>query len=845
MGKEECVAWYSLDQSDNARERYWLYLIAALQSVHGSLGKGTMEILQTTVRSSDTLEHSESFLSPLLNDLFLLKTPLFLVLDDYHLIHDLAIHRDMEFFIDNIPPSVHLIVTTRSEPPWPLPRWRARRQMHEIRQKDLAFSQEETAHLFGEIEGLHLNAEEIETLHNKTEGWITGLQLAIISLTNHSDTAGFINNFAGSHRHIFHFLSQEVLSGQSEARQEFLLKTSILKHFCPSLCNAVTGRDDSDELLLALERDNLFVIPLDTEGQWYTYHALFSDLLFHQLRKKEAHSIPLLHDRAAGWFLEQEAPEEALRHVLQGNDLQQGAHILQEHLETMMNREGPGLINECLHTFPGDLLARYPRLLIHKSWLHLIHKGKDEAKKYIDLAEKAGEQPTEYQDEMMGMLEVVKAYYHIYTHNFPAALRSAEKGLHLLPPHNIYWRTKVSIISGDARLFSGNPKDAYSFYKEAYKNNGLYGNVYLTLSTGFKLATSLYYMGRLTEARSLTRSLLDIKRKKGFTGVPRTGLLWVLLGELHREAGHLGEASQLVEKGITISDTEKPSLGWNLLFAITLSCSKKDYTKALETVKAMEDLHAQVQLPRFILIPKIALQARILSMMGKTEEARQCLTREKITVQGTVQGGQERLYLSLISLLIKEDHQQFTHEQIQRLFREIETQARKGNNTGVLIETLLLKSMYHDWKGDKDSGEKHCKEALHLGFTRGYRQTFLDWKEDLKDVLHRILPALQHSSGQEEQDFPAYILDLYGKDSSHQGRQHPISTSQNLIEDLSVREKEILLYMAQGLTNSDIAQKLYLSTGTVKWHASNMYGKLGVRNRTHAILRARELNLIP
>ncbi len=378
-GQEDKTAWYSLDETDNDPERFWIYLISALQCINEDIGRGALEMLRSGTATSDSAAGNEPFLTPLLNDLFLMDSPVYLVLDDYHLINNSRIHKAMIFFIENLPPTVHLVITTRSDPPWPLSRWRARAKMAEIRLEQLRFTEEEAARLLAESGGLPLTETQLHTLCKKIEGWVTGLQLVVSSLSISGNTEGFIQTFAGTHRHIFQFLSEEAYTGQPETAQKFLLQTSLLKHFCASLCDAVTGRTGSSDILANLERNNIFVIPLDEEGIWYRYHPLFADMLFYKLKSSSPEEIPVLHEKACRWFTEAGEPGEALSHALKGGDTGTAALILNNHIEELLPSEGLRFIIQYLKCFSPDQLKRYPRLIAHKAWSHLIDKGKEEA----------------------------------------------------------------------------------------------------------------------------------------------------------------------------------------------------------------------------------------------------------------------------------------------------------------------------------------------------------------------------------------------------------------------------------------------------------------------------------
>jgi len=874
-GKESRSAWYSLDQGDNERERFWLYLVSALRSVEKDLGRGTMEILRSSSLGSDPPAESEMFLAPLLNELFSLKEPLYLVLDDYHLISNPPIHRDMIFFIENLPPCVHLLVTTRSEPPWPLARWRARSKMAEVRQKNLRFSREETGVLLEAVQELKLTDTQVQTLHEKTEGWVTGLQLAAVSLAESSNPDQLIESFAGSHRHVFHFLSDEVFSRQPEANREFLQRTSILKRFCASLCRAVTGRKDSAELLDELERKNLFLIALDEENTWYRYHPLFADLLLHQLNKFEPENIDHLHEKASLWFLEAGDPGESIRHALEGNRLETAAQILNDNLEDIIEKEGAGLINQCLDQLPDHILQQFPYLAVNKAWHHLVHKGLEEAKTIIDLAvrleENARFDEQKGRQEFSGMRAVVKAYYHIYNQEFHQALDEADRALQLLPPDNNYWRSKVGVVLGDARLFSGNPKDAYHYYLKAHQNNLAYGNNYLIMSTGFKVATTLHYLGRLDEAERMTGDLLKNAKENGLAKLPRAGLLWTLLGDYHREKGRLEEAERCIERGLLLSGPEKPAHGWNYLYRIALDYSRQDYDAASIALSELEQLHLEVALPNFILIPAAAWKAQLLLACKKPIEAREVLELAEIKENDDIPGGRERCYLTLAMILLEESSG--SYQQAERILKQVKAAAEAGEHKQLLIETLLSRAFLEEGLGSSKAAEDTLLQALQSGEESGYYQTFIDRGLELVPVYKRILsaqkadqpanlkpeflalagrvlsaltrleeeispgtpPGLEGAELQEKQSTAAETSAAAPDEQTRYGK---------LIEELSSREIEILSLLSQGLSNQQVAQKLFLSPGTVKWHASNIYGKLGVRGRLQAVALARNLKLI-
>jgi len=844
-------SWYSLDQRDNERNRFWVYFISSIQFIQENIGKGTLEMLRSDSLNSDTKTESEALLAPLLNDLFNLDKPLFLVLDDYHAINNPEIHQDMVFFLENLPPTLHVVVTTRSEPPWPLARWRAKGGMGEIRQKDLRFSRGEVERFFSRIRGLELEKSQLKTLYQKTEGWVTGLQLAAISLENNPDPDGLINNFAGSHRHVFHFLSEEVFQQQPEEIQEFLLQSSVLSRFSVPLCKAVTGRDDSSEIIHVLEKGNIFINPLDEKGEWFRFHPLFADLLLHRIKKQNPETIPTLNERAADWFLEKGEPGEAIRYALEGKNLVKGAEILNRFLEKIIEKEGPGLVIKSLDSFPQEVLEKFPQLIVQKGWFHLVHKGKDDSQVFLEMAGELAKKNPQIEKEIGGMLAVVKAYYYIYSHEFPLALENAEKALKQLPANSTYWRSKVGIISGDARLFSGNPKDALKFYNEAHRENQKSGNFYLIISSGFKVATTLYFLGRFKEAEDLTRDFLDKAEKEGFSLIPRTGLHWTLWGEIEREKGNLEKAGEKVNKGLQISQSEKPSLAWNLLFKIALCFSSGEIEKGLETAEEIEKLHQEVELPNFILQPAQAWKARLFSAIGREKEGLKILSEVGITPCTKPRGGQEQGYVALADILQKDPG---NYSSSTKILEDIETHSRQGKNFRFFLESLILQSNLEETKGNRDHAEDLLLKALETGNDLGFFQIFLDRGGENIPVIQRILEKKKKDlRSSPENSFLDYIEGIISslsqkkvaRDTTPAEGSSAEKTDQETVEKLSERELEILRLLEKGNSNKGVAEILFLSPGTVKWHTSNIYGKLGVNGRTHAIARARELGLIP
>ena len=310
-----CVTWLSLDDGDNDSTRFWTYFIASIQQLRSDLGEGALALLQSPQAPPIT-----SILTTLINDISVFPDVFAIIIDDYHLIDSQAIHEALTFLIDHLPGNMHLIITTRVDPPLPLARLRAHNKLTEIRANDLRFTADEIESFLTRELGIDLTTEEVTVLETRTEGWIAGLQIAALSMQAHEDIPGFIRAFSGSHRHILGYLADEVINQRPKGTLNFLLQTSILDRLNGSLCNAITGESDGQEILESLEQANLFITPLDDENRWYRYHHLFAEVLQGRLHQAQPQQVPELHRRASEWFEEKGLGTESIEYALRGRD---------------------------------------------------------------------------------------------------------------------------------------------------------------------------------------------------------------------------------------------------------------------------------------------------------------------------------------------------------------------------------------------------------------------------------------------------------------------------------------------------------------------------------------------
>lgn len=798
--------WYSLDDSDNEFQRFWRYFISSVQQFYPKIGETTLEMISSRSIFEVEDKNFEVLLTPFINELFELEEGICFVLDDYHQISDSMIHESMAFFIENISTCFHLITTTRSDPPWPMHKWRVKNQMTEIRQSDLKMSREEAVSLFDQLMPEKLSEKDKEGLYHKTEGWVTALRLAAISLMDRQDPEVFIRSFAGSHRHVLFFLTEEVFAKQTQDLRQFLMTTSILNRFNSQLCNALTGREDGSLFIETLLEHNLFLIPLDDLGEWYRYHPLFKDLLLHYLKKEYPKRINSLYDKAMDWHLEEGSMGEAIRLGFKSESFERTTEILDDNMQELMNTETVGQVVRWIMEIPLKYLKRAPQVMIYRAMAHYVQSGIVEARRSLEEAKKLTYGDPERQKEFEGMTSIVQAYDHILNNEFENAQRETEKALQVLTPEINFWRLAAYIFRGDAKLFSGDAENAAKEYQQAYRDALEMSNHHFAISTGLKVAYNHWFKGEHVEAARFADELIELSEKAGLSKLPKIGFAWALLGDAEREKGNLEKAECLVQKGLKMSEPEVLTHSWNSLFDLSLKHSQKEWVQGKKIIEKLEGIHRREGLAAFIMMFMKIWKAKFLMAMEQLEDAQAVLREIGVLEDQQVSNGLEFGYVTLAEILLKQEK----FLKAEEILSQIQLQPAYEQQQKIRIETLLLRSRLEEQLENKSEAETIKKEAIQFAQQKGFNQTLLDYE------------AREKSPG---------ISKAAGKD-------------QPLIEALSSRELEILGLIKDGLSNSDISRKLHLSPGTVKWHTSNIYGKLAVKNRTQAVAYARELKLI-
>jgi LuxR family maltose regulon positive regulatory protein len=549
------IAWLSLDEGDNDLTCFLTYCVSALQTVDATVGQRILAALQ-----SPGVINTEAILTRLLNEVAEFPHDIVLILDDYHVIETQPVDQAVTYILEHLPSQMHLIVGSRSDPSWPLTRLRARGQMIEIRAKQLRFTLEEAASFLNQVMGLDLSAEDIASLEERTEGWITGLQLAALSMRRSDNVRKFISAFSGSDRYILDYLGQEVLAHQPHRVQMFLLQTSILNRLTGPLCDTLTGENNGHEMLVGLESGNMFIIPLDNERRWYRYHHLFGDLLKRRLRQAFPNQVAELHQRASCWYEQSGDINEAVHHALAAGDMEQTADILEDHwqvffvrgelakLKSMLDSLGPEITN-------NNVILRMAYCMIYSQTgaIELIPSHTAYVRPRIKDIVEDDVQHSSNLAAIPSLFEQIEAIVALANGRASAAKDHAKKAISLIPGDASPVDRRRLILAANLRL--GQAHRELGEFDEA-------SSVLITVLEMLKATESYYVVGtaiqilalyealdRKRKAMTLCKETLDFVAKKHWDELPPVGHIHLALARLQADAGDHEAAQDSLDAG--------------------------------------------------------------------------------------------------------------------------------------------------------------------------------------------------------------------------------------------------------------------------------------------------------
>lgn len=841
-GEDWAFAWLSLDENDNDPVRFAAYLLSALQEIDPSIGQIARGMLQAPQPSGPDL-----WLTSLINDLAAVSHPFVLVLDDYHLMRTPAIHQQLAFLLEHQPPDMHLVIATREDPPFPLSRWRARGQTVEVRQADLTFTERETADLVWRMMELDLSPSDIAALQRRTEGWVAGLQLALLSFRGHDDVQHLVQSFAGSHRYILDYLIEEVFQRQTCEVQDFLLKTSILDRFAAPLCDAVRfgtvepptcaeGADvaehsSSYEILLELDQANLFLVPLDQSRQWYRYHHLFAELLRQRLRTVGAPGLAsLLHARASQWYEANGFPTDAVQHALSGSDWERAAALLLDLDATMLKRGEVTTLLGWFRALPDEVVRADARLCNAYSWPLLLTDQVDAAEAYLARAEEIVREQDGEDAPFLGVTAVARAHIARARGDGQRAIELSERALVLLPQDKLSERSITALNLGIAQWHRGQLIEAEQALKEAQCAANGSGNDYVRYAALAFLSRAQSAHGKLRRAAATCHRIVE---EGGH--LPIVALTHYDLCKLYYEWNDLAVAEKHAEQGIDLSrrSASPEFLARGLVALAQIRQARSEPSAALASLQEAARLLEHPGITPVARLHYLAQHTLVKVAQGDLDDAASVVERTPpLDEAGSFPG-----YLLLMVAQARVFLAQQQHAAAWEQLAVLQEMASRSGWQSVILQAYVLQALAAP---TPDEGLDKLGKALTLAEPEGYVRTFVDLGEPMAVLLRQVAA---HGIARAYARTLLAAVEAESHDRGSPG-QSPRSPAQPLIEPLTERELEVLPLLVEGLTRREIAQVLSVSVNTIKAHLKGIYGKLGVHDRREAVAKARSLDLL-
>ncbi|MGO4193464.1 LuxR C-terminal-related transcriptional regulator [Arthrobacter sp. YAF17] len=838
------IAWVSLDAADSDPASFWTYVVSALQTAVPGVGPSALELIAPSGGST------ESVLTMMLNDLALAPDDVWLVLDDYHLVDSHEVANGMVFLLDHLPSHVHVMISTRADPELPLPRWRVRGELVELRAAELRFTSEEATAYLNAVAGLDLSAVDVEALEQRTEGWVAALQLAALSLQGRDDAAGFIAGFAGNDRYIVDYLVEEVLQHQPDPVRNFLLLTSVLDRFSGPLCDAVTGRGDGTEMLTSLERANLFIVPLDDRREWYRYHHLFADVLRARLLNEQPGLVPLLHQRASAWYERMDLMDEAVRHALEAEDFSRAARLVELAVPTIRRNRQEAILFGWLKALPADAVRSSPVLSVFYGFmlmvsgdLHGVEPRFEDAERALAAVPSGAAQPWAVTEELRTLPATIAVYRASLAQARGDAAGTSEHARHALAlagPGDHLARGAAAGFLGLAAWANGELSAALDTFTQAVASLHAAGNLIDALSSTVVLADMWLVAGRPGKARRLYQDALQLADAEGEPVARASAELHVGLGELDLEAGDIAAATRhLTTAGEFFERAPMTESRYRWFVARALIARAEG---SLDHATDLLDQAEQIYRPGFFpeVQPIGAMRARIWIVQGKTSEAAEWAETRGVSVTDEVSYLSEFDHLTLVRLLLAQNRDLPDRDasgQADRLLGRLLEAAETSGRAGSVVEIRMLQGLSQAIQGHRAQALGMLSRAFaEAPEPAGYAGLFIGEGAPMMELLR---DAAGHGIAE---DHPQRLLDLTAKPKAQAPvpGYRPTSSAE---EKLSGRELQVLRLLDSELSGPEIAQALFISPNTLRTHTRHIFTKLAVTTRRAAVRQGRDRGL--
>jgi LuxR family maltose regulon positive regulatory protein len=856
------VTWLSLDSSDDDPGRFFSYLIAALQKVDAHLGREIESVIH-----SGQVPPEDVISTNLINDISALNDRFILILDDFHVIQDRFILKVLEKMITNLPQPMHLVLITREDPPLPLARLRANSLLTEIRARDLRFTRHDINQFLNGVMGLSLSSADIHVLEDKTEGWIVGVQLASLSIRDQTNPSNFITNLSGSYWSILSYLTEQVLSRQSDEIQLFLLQTSVLEKLNGDLCNAVTGRSDSHALLEQLFNANLFLVPMDDERRWYRYHHLFADLLRNVQNTPQQDETAELHQRASRWYAREGMVNEAIQHALAGQDYAMAVNLLESHAMEMIMQGYAQTVHRWVQAIPGEWGSLSPRTNLAFAWMHILRGNYSQALPYLERSKTALANPQsklsqgEEKPSLQAEWSVMQSLMRYMQGQIIESKMIAEQAIEIAPPKDGRVLSLAYYALASAYRFAEDIPQAIEAYQKAIQYGRASGNLLAEMMSTVGQGVMAFEHGQLHLALEIaSASILRAEHSNGLP--PIVAVLYGLLGEVQIQWCQTEQARANIQRAFQLSSLGGIKTGMitcRILFSrLSQNCGDLE-TAGIEMQKAADSM--PIDVPDYVRQEVVAQQVRVclaqhrpaaaeMALLGLGFSFRDQFSYPDLSTEQKITHSLGLVYNSSLRFLL---YQAQAGPEPARVKSGVELASRlidralQSQLIIIVLETLLLRAQMHTVLGNHPASQADYLRAIELGESEGFLGVFAEQGLPAAEALADL--ARYNQPGNVSPEYIERILNAFSETNVVRDKQ-PVTILPAggkpafLIEPLTVRELDVLRLMQEGLTYNAIAAKLYISLNTVRFHIKAIYSKLNVNNRVQAIETAHRFRIM-
>ena len=836
------TAWFSIDSNDNDPVDFFNYVISAIQGINKEFGQSALNLL-----NSPSEPNLESVTNLLINDILNINQNFLLVLDDFHLISSNKIINLVAYLLEHIPDNIHIVISTRSDPALPISRLRSQHQLVELRSADLSFSANDISVLFNKKLKIKLSEKDTCSLETKTEGWIAGLLLTALSMQGREDISEFIEALKGDNRYIMDYLIEEVLKIQSDDINEFLLKTSILEQISAPLCNAVLGRNDSQLILEKLEKNNMFVFPLDEERQWYRYHHLFAYLLKQRLLLKDKSTIEELHNKACEWFDQNNMHDLAIEHALEINNYEKSIKILGEIVESMWENGLHAAILKYGDVLPDELIKKNPDFCLYYSWILITAGQIQKAEPFLVSSEKitkkiindknSSKEDVQYHKKLLGKISVAFAYLNSHEEHSEKIFDYCKTAMENLTEDDPLWFSWAWFSYGIAHFSNGDLLESNEAFNNAFEYGKKSANIYLISTIAIRMAENEQQLGHYKSAYKKCSDLLTLMKEKGYSQITKAewtyAALYFIMGVTQFMWADTDKAFENIKIAYDLCKSGKDIyLKIFILMVYSIVLKELGDIEAEKRINELEDIMKQNNIPPFLTSMHIGWKVYLLIERDQIDQANNIALEYGLGLDKKKTHANEAAYVSYARLLLV----QYKLDEAELLISELYTLASTGKRIERMIELKISYAVLYKMKGNHEKAVTNLMEAMEMASDENLLSYFAlnpDRIIDLLKEVYKIHATTKTKISKEFIDKLKLAIE----------RKEKFKKIHDEIE-LSARELDTLKLIAEDLTNQEIADKLFISLNTVKTHLKNIYLKLDVDNRTKAFAKAKELGLI-